>query len=145
MASADVIPPPVAELIEVLTSGRRWKHYPWEKTDIGPTPAAAVAASRAINIGDIAVLCGYAVAETTGTATAAIRLRDGNNANGEVIARVNLVANESVRDFWTPDGVRVFTGHLFLEVVSGSVEGVVYWKPQFEGNFYEPTPDGYVQ
>lgn len=140
MASADVIPAPVAELFEVLSSGRRWRHYPWEKTDIGPTPAAAVSGSRAINTGDISVLTGYAVAETTGAATAAIRLRDGNNANGEVIARINLVANESVRDFWTPAGVRVFTGHLFLEVLSGSVEGVVYWTPQYEGNFYEPTP-----
>lgn len=133
---ADTAPSPAAlEVLELLLGGGR--HYPYEKSDIGATPAAAVGASRVINAGDIAVLIGYALAETTGAASAAIRLRDGNLATGEVIARVDLLANESVRDFWTPHGVRVATGHLFLEVVSGSVEGVVFWKPQRQANYYE--------
>jgi hypothetical protein len=127
--------PPALEVIEFLLGGGH--HLPYEKTDIGPTPAAAVAASRAINAGDIAVMVGYAVCETTGAASASFRLRDGNNANGEVIARVNLLAGESVRDVLTPRGIRIFTGHLFLEWLSGSIEGVVFWKPQLHGNYYE--------
>lgn len=137
MATGDVTPPSPAalEVLELLLGGGH--HYPMEKTDIGATPGAAVVASRVINAGDIAVLMGYALAETTGAASAAIRLRDGNLAAGEVIARVDLLANESVRDFWTPHGVRVATGHLFLEVVSGSVEGVVFWKPVRREQYYE--------
>ena len=61
------------------------------------------------------------------TAGAAVRIHDGNNANGEVFARINLAANESVRDWYIPKGIRCFTGRVFLEVMSGSVEGVIYW------------------
>lgn len=97
------------------------------KTDLGATPAAAVAASRVVLNSDVHAILGWAICETTGTASAAVRLIDGNASNGEVFARINLVQGESVRDWYIPKGIRCFTGRLFLQVLSGSVEGVVYW------------------
>jgi len=118
--------PVAAEVIELLIGGG---HKPYCKTDIGPTPAAAVTASRqVIGGGDACELMGYALRETTGAATAALRLRDGNNAATEVIVAVNLAANESVRDMFTPRGLVIATGRVFLEWLSGSIEGVIYWR-----------------
>lgn len=90
-------------------------------------PGGAVNASGVIiNTGVHAVL-GWAACETTGTNNAQVRIHDGNSAQGEVFARINLLPNESVRDWYIPRGIRCFTGRLFLEVIAGSVEGVVYW------------------
>lgn len=97
------------------------------KSDIATAPGAPVVASRVVVNSDVHAVLGWAFAETTGTGGAAVRLHDGNNATSEVFARVNLAANESVRDWYIPKGIRCSTGRLFLEVVNGSVEGVVYW------------------
>jgi hypothetical protein len=99
-----------------------------KKTDIATSPGGAVNASRVIINSDVHAVLGWSFAETTGTTPATIRLHDGNAATGEVFARINLAANESVRDWYIPKGVRCFTGRLFLEVIAGSVEGVVYWQ-----------------
>lgn len=133
---AEQPPSPAAlEVLQVLIGGGH--HYPWEKSDIGPTPAADVSASRVINAGDLAVLVGYSITEASDTGPAAIRLRDGNTNAGEVICRINLLPSESIRDTFSPVGIRVFTGHLFIEVLAGVVEGVVFWKPKRDGNYYE--------
>ena len=105
-----------------------FESFAWKKTDIGPSVAAAVVASRQVLGGDVRALCGWSVAETTGAASAAIRFHDGSSATGEVFTRINLVANESNREYFTKDGVRCFTGRIYLEVISGSVEGVIYWR-----------------
>lgn len=110
--------------VELELGGHR---RPFHKTDIATSPAGAVTASRQVLGGDVTELVGWALAETTGLSPAAVRLRDGNSAAGEVLARINLAANESARDTFTTRGIRVFTGRVYLEVVSGSVEGVVYW------------------
>lgn len=128
MATGDITPPSPAalEVLEVLLGVGR--HHPYKKTDLGKTPGVAVTVSRQVFAGDVCTLYGWAVAETTGAASAAIRLRDGLDANAEVIARINLLASESDRDTFTPHGIIVSTGHLWLEVLSGSVEGVLFWR-----------------
>lgn len=97
------------------------------KTDIATAPGGAVAASRQVINSDVHAILGWSFAETTNAAGATIRIHDGNQVSGEVFARINLGANESVRDWYIPKGIRCFTGRIFLEVVSGSVEGVIYW------------------
>ena len=98
--------------------------------DLGANPATAVTASRQVlGGGDVSRLLGWSIRETTGTGTAVFRLRDGNNANASVLANANFAANESIRDFWFPAGIHVATGRIFLEIVSGSIEGVLYYLP----------------
>ena len=98
--------------------------------DLGANPATAVIASRQVlGGGDVRRLLGWSIRETSGAATATFRLRDGNNAAAVMLANANLAANESIRDFWFPAGILVATGRIYLEIVSGSVEGVLYYLP----------------
>jgi hypothetical protein len=72
-------------------------------------------------------LVGYAVRETTGTAGAQVRFRSGTTVSGTTLgAGVTLAANESVREWFAPNGINVPTA-VFLERVSGSTEVTVYW------------------
>lgn len=119
-------PPPSEQVeVDVHLEGRH-RHY-WQKTDIAASPAGAVTASRQVLRGDVRALVGWSVAETTGTAAAAFRLRDGTGTTSEVLARINLAANESDRDTFGQRGILVNTGNIWLEFISGSFEGVVYW------------------
>lgn len=103
------------------------RDHRWHKTDLAAKPAGSVAASRAVLSGDAVALMGWSVREPTGAAGASFRLRDGD-ANGEVLCNANLAANESIRDLFTHPGVRVETGKVFLDMIAGSVEGVIYWR-----------------
>ena len=69
-------------------------------------------------------LMGWLVAETTGTATAKIRLHDGADANADLVGTITLAAGESARDFLGPQGIGLTYG-LFVELVSGAVEGTL--------------------
>lgn len=72
-------------------------------------------------------LIGYAVRETTGTASAQVRFRSGTTVAGTPLGSgVTLAANESVREWFAPNGINVPTA-VFLERVSGSTEVTVYW------------------
>lgn len=102
--------------------------FSWRKTDFSRFVNGAVTTNRAILGGDVSSIGGWSVAETTGTAGAAIRLHDGQNITGEAIVRINLAANESTRDLFPRKGIECYTGRVFLEVISGSVEGVLYWR-----------------
>lgn len=62
--------------------------------------------------------------ETTGTARATIRLRDGSDTGAAVIVPISLSAGESTRDWLGPQGIPCRAG-VYLEVVSGSVEGSI--------------------
>lgn len=100
---------------------------PMNKTDLGLSPGAVVAASRVVVSGDVHMLRGWAIVETTGANPASIRLRDGTGINNEIFARINLAAGESTRDIMSSKGVKCTTGNIWLEVLSGSVEGVLFW------------------
>lgn len=116
---------PGATLI-VNEGGRRWAA---RKSDIGSTPGAAIVASRILPAsGNVKALLGYALCETTGSQVASLRIHDGLTANTQAFARINLAANESTRDFILPYGVRCTTGELFIEMILGSVEGVIFWR-----------------
>lgn len=104
------------------------EHFAWQKTDLALNVDQGVSVSRAIMSGNVRAVCGWALTEATGAATASIRLHDGNGITGEQFGRINLQANESVRDYFAPHGIRCSTGRVFCEVLSGQVEGVLYWR-----------------
>lgn len=109
-----------------------WFKYPFppiRRSDITVVPGTAVTSSRQLLAsGNVVALCGWALAETTGTAGATVRIHDGLDANEAVFARINLASNESTRDMWGYPGVKCTSGNLYLEVVSGSIEGVIFWR-----------------
>lgn len=70
-------------------------------------------------------VAGYAIRETTGSGTALIRIRDGFDATGDLLLPISLAASESARDWFMPGGIS-YTAGLYIEVVSGSIEGVVF-------------------
>lgn len=72
-------------------------------------------------------LAGYSLAEAAGAA-AVVRLRDGIDAGGDVLARINLAANGYADRWFLPHGI-AFTAGLYVEVVSGAIEGAVYLGP----------------
>lgn len=100
--------------------------YRLRAVDIAATPAGAVSASRQVINGGALRLCGWSVVETTGTASAAVRLRDGAGATDQVMLRIDLAPSESTRDYLHKHGLGIETGMLWLEVISGSVEGTVW-------------------
>lgn len=117
--------PATVEEILVHVEGKRHVAY---KVDIAPNVAGAVTSSRlVIGSGDVRSLIGWSIRETTGNAVANFRLHDGTSAANEVLANANLNQNESIRDIWYPWGIVVNTGSMWLEVITGSIEGVLYY------------------
>jgi len=135
-----VSPVPVVDVLELAEHLRTWYADPtysdrsytdienYLVTDIGATIAAAVTASRAVLTSDVHVIAGWALAETTGAAKSQIRLHDGIATNTPLLASISIPSGGSA--FMPPNvrGIRVTTGNVFLEVVSGSTEGVIYWR-----------------
>lgn len=66
----------------------------------------------------------WAFRETTGSAGATFRLRDGSDTGGEIIAPFALLKGGSTRDWMGPQGIPCRAG-VYLEMLSGSVEGSV--------------------
>lgn len=65
---------------------------------------------------------GFSVRETAGS-TAVFRVRTGG-PTGDILDTVSLVANESARENYLPQGLRAYDG-LYFELVSGAVEGAI--------------------
>lgn len=71
---------------------------------------------------------GWAAIESTGSAAAKIRLHDGSTTAGpELAPLISLASGGAVGPVNFPNGLQVASGKVFVEVVSGSVELVVYW------------------
>lgn len=68
---------------------------------------------------------GFAVKETTGSATAEVDLYDGQGSGGILIAPVTLAANESAREFWPRPAITADNG-VAVVWVSGSVSGSIF-------------------
>lgn len=120
----------VRELLnQPAAEGRAYtQDFSTKKTDIAYPQTGATTTSHQILGGDVSAVTGWAIRETTGAAVATVRIRDGSSTAGEVIAPIGLAANGFA--FMPPlgHGIEVATGRLFLEVVAGSVEGVIYWR-----------------
>lgn len=68
---------------------------------------------------------GFTARETSGSAAAVLRIFDGADNTGRLLETVRLAQSESTSD-WNDDGLIVATS-LYVEVVSGTVEGAVRW------------------
>ena len=79
----------------------------------------------AIVVGFPTILMGYAVFESTGTAPASLFFLDGVGLNGELLFEVTLLANESVRDWFGPQGLEC-RGGVTVQGLTGSVKGSVF-------------------
>ncbi len=90
---------------------------------LSPSPATT---SQVVVAQQVKVLYGWSVNESTGSGTAKVRVRDGSGT-GKVLGVINLASAASSTVFMSEQAVQVNTGALYLEVVSGSVEGVLYW------------------
>jgi hypothetical protein len=69
---------------------------------------------------------GWNLRETGGIAVATVRLWDGTSVRGNKLATIHLVAGESDTQWLTGGGLAAYAG-VFLEVVSGSVEGTLWY------------------
>lgn len=70
-------------------------------------------------------VAGFSVRETTGAASALVKLHDGADATGDLVMTISLSAGESARDWFWPGGIALTYG-LFIEVATGAIEGVAY-------------------
>jgi len=99
-----------------------------------PIYVAATTTSAAVDfdIGtaevSFAAILGFAATETTGSAAASFRLYDGTDTSGlQLCPLQNIPQGVSQEPVWFGDeGVQVQSGSVYLSVVSGSVELVIY-------------------
>lgn len=71
-------------------------------------------------------LMGFAFRESGVVAAAAsFIIRDGTTAAGEMVIPVNLLADESVREWFGDEGISFDSG-IFLDMELGSVEGSLF-------------------
>jgi hypothetical protein len=83
------------------------------------------AVSNGINVTGKNYLLGFAVRETAG-ASAVFRLRDGMDSSSPIVIPVALAANESRSDYLPFNGGIRFRNGIYIEIVSGSVEGTLF-------------------
>lgn len=84
------------------------------------TSYVPVSASGLTGVG---TLEGWNFTETSGSAGAHVRLRNGA-VGGDIVASIKLGAGESVgEDYDNPIGV---AGKVYVQLVSGAVEGALY-------------------
>ena len=75
------------------------------------------------------VLYGYALKESTGTASAEVDFYGGNDTKGGLFIPITLQANESVVQWFGPQGLRFREG-LYANLVSGAITGSLFiWTP----------------
>jgi hypothetical protein len=76
----------------------------------------------------VGVLYGWIIAESTGSAVAKIRLYDGASATeAGYLGTITLGENESNREFFPVASPTLKNNALYIEIVSGKVEGVVFY------------------
>lgn len=93
----------------------------------GPARVIPVGVTTAglLLMGPRAILYGWTFRETTGTAAAEVRIRNGQSASGVLAASIGLAEGASVSQGAADPGM-LMDGGVYLEVVSGSVEGSVF-------------------
>lgn len=71
------------------------------------------------------LIAGFNLHETTGTDRAYVRIHDGRDTSAPIMLHISLAPGESTRDWYFPGGLKFKMG-LYVEVVTGAIEGVVY-------------------
>lgn len=74
----------------------------------------------------VSAIFGWQINESSGTVVAKFRLRDGTSSAGREIATINLAAG-AASDIEFAEATELYNNGIYLEVLSGSVEGSVLW------------------
>lgn len=118
--------PQQTPLLVIETGGAKRRCGPQRAIDLSAGNSLAVAASRAAIGGAVATLLGWSVAESTGAAAASARLYDGSSPGGGLLAVISLAAGAAQTETLVHPGVLVETGKIYLDIVAGSILGVLY-------------------
>ena len=122
----ELTPAPFADEIPDLMHERPGRFYTQ-----GDRPVRIVGNYRQISpfggilIPGAGLIAGFNLHETTGASTAYVKIHDGSDANAPVMLFISLAAGESSRDWYFPGGLKFKYG-VYVEIVSGSIEGVMY-------------------
>lgn len=93
-----------------------------------PTTASGVITTVVDGVAmPVKILFGWALAETTGSAGVKLRLRDGTTASAPSIIPITMSGGESTRDFFGDEAIEINSGSIYLEIVTGSIEGSILW------------------
>jgi len=79
-----------------------------------------------ISVTGVNYLLGLAVREVSGAVPAKFNIRDGMDVSGPIVLPVNLAANESRSDYLPFAGGIKFERGIYIEIVSGTVEGTLF-------------------
>lgn len=124
--SAQQPAPPQTPILVLETGGQKRRCGPLRAIDLSDGDAAAVSASRQAAGGAVVTLGGWSMVESTGAAAAEVRLFDGSGVGGGLLGIISLVAGASDTETFPGHGLTVETGKVYLDIVSGSVVGVLY-------------------
>jgi len=91
---------------------------------VDTTPATATAFSDTGTVGSVTKYRGISVANSSTSARAQVRVRN-NTVAGTILDTITLGPGESV-SYTYPAGRTVASGTLYMQLVSGAVEGSVY-------------------
>jgi hypothetical protein len=93
-----------------------------------PGVGVAVGVGVTVLVPKARTFLGFSCAEASGTNAAEIRFHDGPNTSYPLLALATLQGNESSPVNFLPEGGEMLAnGQISLEVVSGSVRGVLFW------------------
>lgn len=75
----------------------------------------------------VGILFGWNITESTGLAIAKVRLWDGTTKEGNYLATIDITKEGGNTDFFSSNSIELHNNAIFCEVVSGSIEGVVWY------------------
>lgn len=125
MATPAPEPSPTPILV-IETGGMRRRLGPQRAIDLSLGDAAPVVASRQVIGGAVCTLAGWSVRETTGAAAASFNLYNGSGVGGELLGVGQVAAGLADTEIFESPGIYVETGKIYLDVVAGSILGVLY-------------------
>jgi hypothetical protein len=71
------------------------------------------------------LIAGFNLHETTGVSPAFVKVHDGADIGAPTMLFISLGPGESTRDWYFPGGLK-FRHGLYIEIVTGAIEGVMY-------------------
>lgn len=77
-------------------------------------------------------MLGWSLTNTSSSVAATINVLDGADTTGELVFPITLAANESIRDWFGPNGIWFNVG-ITVQVTSGNVSGTVFYRHRREG------------
>ena len=119
---------PAPSRIEVEIESGRTHRWPIRSTDVSSGVGVAISASTQVLAGDVCELLGYSLVETSGAAVMSFRLHDGSGTADTLLAVGGAAASTSTSLILPEHGIEVLTGKVFIEVTSGHLAGVIYWR-----------------